>query len=105
MGTTDFLNQVMDYKNVLWPLFSAVVIVGIGFMMVNILIRTFSEDRNLADSILDTIAGWTSHGADEKRKNDAPEEKEKPTAWRLGDDGEMVPVVSKRKNDDLFHQN
>jgi len=48
-----------------------------------------------------------------KRKNEdfigLPEkgetEKPKAMAWRLGDDGEMIPEVVKHKNSDTFHPN
>jgi len=107
MQTNEVISQVASIFNVLWPAFAIITGLVLGLGLLQLITR---EIRSAFDY------DWsppTPTKTQEKRKNEdfigLPEkgetEKPKATAWRLGDDGEMIPDVLKPKNDNMFHQN
>lgn len=78
-------------------LFGPVFGIGLGLYILRA-IRPFFSDYNLVEHIADLVENLEG-------PPDFIPDKPKVNGWQLGDDGEMIPVVSKRKNDDMFHQN
>lgn len=111
-----FLEVAAYLFNALWPAFAIFCGLTIGMGLLHIFVTEIRRSIDVPDAPED-YKTWKMQreiedSIREKRKNDdltgfypsdEEEESEKPKAieWRLGDDGEMVPVVEKHKNGDV----
>lgn len=114
MTPVDLAQQIPAICNAVWPLLA--VWFGLGLMKYLVAVMRDAAGMPPYKASINKPWSETYKLLNEKRKNDdlialavdqADLEIEKPkvTGWHLGDDGEMIPEVFKRKNDDMFHQN
>jgi len=113
----EYMTMAAPICNAAWPIFSVLLAVGIGLKIMEYLQKEIRDAFDSPHVQAQINKPWSeTYKLLKKRKNeeeiglaldrdDLEIEKPKVTGWTLGDDGEMIPVLQKRKNDDMFHQN